>query len=113
MKQITAIFQPHRLEQIEQALHALPHLPGFTIHSARGHARGHGVDHRHTSDEWAPDSHNKLVLLVYCSDEQMPALVAAICQAARTGVSGDGVVAVSELVDFVRIRTGERGNAAA
>lgn len=112
MKQITAIFQPHRLEHVEQALHALPHLPGFTIHSARGHARGHGANHRHTSDEWAPDTHDKLVILVYCADEHAPAVVTAIRQAAHTGVPGDGVIAVTDLVDLVRIRTGERGDAA-
>ena len=113
MKQVTAIFQPHRLDQVEQALHELPHLPGFTIHSARGHARGHGADHRHTSDEWAPDMHDKLVMLVYCAEEHVPAVVAAIRQAAYTGVPGDGIIAVTELVDLVRIRTGERGDAAA
>ena len=112
MKQVTAIFQPHRLEQIEQALHALPHLPGFTTHTARGHARGHGADHSHTPDEWAPDEHDKLVMLLYCADEHAPAVVAAIRQAAYTGVPGDGVIAISELVDLVRIRTGERGDAA-
>jgi len=112
MKQVTAIFQPHRLEQVEQALHALPHLPGFTVHSARGHARGHGADHRHTSDEWAPDAHDKLVMLVYCPDASVPVVVAAIRQAAYTGVPGDGVIAVTELVDLVRIRTGEGGDAA-
>ena len=109
MKQVTAIFQPHRLDQVEQALHELPHLPGFTIYSARGH----GADPRHTSDEWAPDAHDKLVMLVYCAEEHVPAVVAAIRQAAYTGVPGDGIIAVTELVDLVRIRTGERGDAAA
>ena len=113
MKQITAIFQPHRLEQVEQALRALPHLPGFTIHSARGHARGHGPDHGNTSDEWAPDAHDKLVILLYCAEDHVPAVVAAIRQAAYTGVPGDGIIATTELADLVRIRTGERGDAAA
>ena len=40
-------------------------------------------------------------------------LVDAICVAAHTGNRGDGMVAVTELGDLVRIRTGERGDAAA
>lgn len=113
MKQITAVFRPHRLEQVEQALRALPHLPGFTMHQARGHARGHGADHRFMPDEWNPDGHDSLVLIVFCSDSQAPSLVDTIGQAARTGHPGDGMIAVTELADLVRIRSGERGDAAA
>ncbi|MBT9530340.1 MAG: P-II family nitrogen regulator, partial [Pseudomonas sp.] len=69
MKQVTAIFRPIRLEAIEQALHALPHLPGFTILPAHGHPRGHGKDHSYIADEWSPDTHQHLVLLAFCSDE--------------------------------------------
>ncbi len=112
MKQITAIFQPHRLEQVEQALHAMPHLPGFTVHAARGHARGHGTEHRFDVDEWLPDAHEKLVLVMFCADALATPLVDAIAQAAHTGQIGDGMVAVTELTDLVRIRTGERGDAA-
>lgn len=113
MKQITAIFQPHRLEHVEQALHALPHLPGFTVHSARGHARGHGAEHRFDADEWNPAAHDKLVLTIFCADALAAPVVQAIERAARTGLAGDGVIAVTELAELVRIRTGERGDAAA
>ena len=112
MKQITAIFQPHRLEAVEQALHALPHLPGFTIHAARGHARGHGTGHHFTTDEWSPDAHDKRVLVMFCADADCAGAVDAIARAAHTGLPGDGVIGVAELVDLVRIHTGERGDAA-
>ena len=113
MKQITAIFRPHRLEQVEHALHALPNLPGFTLHAARGHARGHGAEHQFTPDEWNPDAHDKLVLVMFCADDDAMEMLNVICRAARTGNAGDGMVAMTELVDLVRIRTGERGDAAA
>lgn len=113
MKQITAVFRPHRLEQVERALHALPHLPGFTIHLAQGHARGHGTDHGFIPDEWKPDAHDSLVLVVFCTDSHAVDLVEAVAGAARTGQPGDGMIAVAELTELVRIRTGERGEAAA
>lgn len=112
MKQITAILQPHRLEKIEAALHALPHFPGFTLFKAQGHPRGHGVDHAFVADEWEPDQHARLLMLIYCTDEQVEALVQAIELAARTGQAGDGLIAVTEVLDVVRIRSGERGDAA-
>lgn len=110
MKQITAILQPHRLEKVEEALHRQPHFPGFTLLNAQGHPRGHGAGHAYVADEWDPDHHARLVLLMYCADEHAPALVDAIEQAAHTGQAGDGLIAVTEVVDIVRIRSGERGN---
>ena len=112
MKQVTAIFRPIRLEAVEHALHALPHLPGFTILPAHGHPRGHGINHSYIADEWSPDGHQHLVLVAFCCAEVVEELVQAIEKAAHTGVPGDGIVAVAPLTDVVRIRTGERGDAA-
>lgn len=112
MKQITAIIRPHRLEEVEAALHELPHFPGFTAFSSLGHPRGHGRDHHFAGDEWSPDSHPQIVLLVFCADDATAGIVDAIANAARTGLSGDGIVGVTELIDVVRIRTGERATAA-
>lgn len=110
MKQITAIFQPHRLEKVEDALHRLPHFPGFTLLKAQGHPRGHGAGNAYVADEWEPDHHARVVLLMYCADEHATALVQAIEQAAHTGQAGDGLIAITEVTDIVRIRSGEHGN---
>ncbi|NMG32636.1 P-II family nitrogen regulator [Aromatoleum evansii] len=112
MKQITAVIRQQRLEAVEAALHALPHLPGFTILKATGHPRGHGQDHHFVADEWNPDAHDALVLLVLCTDDDAPAIVEAVTKAAHTGQPGDGIVGVAELAAAVRIRTGERDAAA-
>jgi len=112
MKQIIAIVQPHRLENIEQAMHRLDPLPGFTIFPARGHPRGQGPRHAFVPTEWSPDTHDRLVLMMFCADEQALSVVEAIRAAAYTGNSGDGLIAVSELADVLRIRSGERGDAA-
>ncbi|MBA2721581.1 MAG: P-II family nitrogen regulator [Methylibium sp.] len=112
MKHITAIIQPHRLEHVERALHAVTHLPGFTIHASRGHARGHGTDHGFTPDECNPDAHVRLVPIMFCRDAAAAELVDTICRAAHTGNACDGMVAVSGVSELVRIRTGDRGDAA-
>lgn len=112
MKQIIAILQPHRLEQIEQALHGLNHLSGFTFFPAHGHSRGQGPQHAFAPTEWNPDAHDRLVLMMFCADAHVPSVVEAIRAAAYTGNPGDGLIAVSELADVQRIRSGERGDAA-
>ena len=42
-------------------------------------------------------------------DEQVEPLIADICSAARTGRYGDGKIFVENVIDAIRIRTGERG----
>ena len=112
MKQIIAIVRPLWLENIEQALHSLDHLPGFTLFPARGHPRGQGPQHTFAATEWSPDTHDRLILMMFCADEQVQTAVEAIRAAACTGNPGDGLIAVSELADVLRIRSGERGDAA-
>lgn len=110
MKQILAVIQPHMLPKVEHALHALPHFPGFTLLHAQGRGRGRGQGHAYRPTVWDLDSHDKAVLLILASDGLALQIVETIRQNAHTGLAGDGVIAVSELVEVVRIRTGERGD---
>ena len=54
----------------------------------------------------------KIKIEVVITDDQLPAAMEAIQSAARTGRIGDGKIFVSEIIDVVRIRTGEGGAAA-
>ena len=110
MKQITAIIQPHMLGKVEHALHALPHFPGFTLLRAKGHGRGRAAWHAYHPTEWDMDSHDKVALIILCADPLAPLIVDAIRQSAHTGLPGDGIIAVCEAGEVVRIRTGERGD---
>ncbi len=51
-------------------------------------------------------------MLIYCTDAQVDALVQVIERAANTGLAGDGLIAVTEVLQAVRIRNGVRGDAA-
>ena len=106
MKQITAIIQPHMLAKVEHALRELAQFPGFTVLRAKGHGRPTA-----TADgkaELAFEEHDKL-LLMFCSDATVSQIVATICENAHTGLPGDGVIAVTEAIELIRIRTGEHG----
>jgi nitrogen regulatory protein P-II 1 len=45
-------------------------------------------------------------------DERVEEVVATLLEAARTGEIGDGKIFIAEVLDAVRIRTGERGESA-
>lgn len=109
MKQITAIIQPHMLAKVERALHELPHFPGFTLLRAKGHGRGRAAGHAYHATEWEMDEHDKSVLLILCSDQIAPQIIETIRRNAHTGLPGDGLIAVSEVAQVMRIRTGEHG----
>lgn len=110
MKQITAIIQPHMLGEVERALHALPHFPGFTLLRAKGHSRGRAAGHAYHTTEWDMDAHDKVALLVFCTQSLAPLIVDAIRKSAHTGLPGDGVIAVCEADEVLRIGSGERGD---
>jgi len=112
MKQILAIIKTHRLEHVEQALHRLDRFPGFTLFETHGHPRGAGPHHAYAATEWNPDVHESLVLMMYCDDALVRPVTEAIRLAAHTGNPGDGMIAVSDVESIVRIRTGERDDAA-
>ncbi len=104
MKRIEAFIQPHRLNRVVAALHRLERFPGFTVlHGhGQGHGRGTGGHHAFGSEEGLL-FHDRRVLVVICEDDQAGTIVDAIRQAAHTGTRGDGVIAVSEIAEVLRI----------
>ena len=112
MKQIIAIVRPGVVEKVEHALHALEHFPGFTLVRVKGESRGRAAGHVYAPAEWNIEEHDNAMLLILCSDEVAPQAAQAIRQAARTGRPGDGVIAISEVAQVLRIGSDERGDAA-
>ena len=93
MKQITAVIQPHMLTKVQHALHALPHCPGFTLLSAKGHSRGRAPGHAYHPTEQDMDLRVRQALLIICSDTHAPSIVDAI----RRVESGQGVVVLTDM----------------
>lgn len=104
MKRIEAFLQPHRLTQVMHTLHQLPRFPGLTVIDAHGQGHGRGAGGHFIYDEQCLIYHGRKLLIVICEDAEASALAHAIAAAAHTGNAGDGIVAVSEIADLVRIR---------
>lgn len=112
MKEIKAIIQPHMVQHVLDALHALPHFPGITVSDCQGQGRGRGP-----AGHYAPTSESiflakRVKLEVLCADAIADDIVKAIRAAAHTGNAGDGIIMVVDLAQVVRIRTGEEQNSA-
>lgn len=111
VKKIEAIIKPFKLDEVKEALHEVG-LQGMTVSEVKGFGRQRGHTELYRGAEYVVDFLPKLRLEVVLADDQVDAALEAISKAAHTGKIGDGKVFVSDVIDAMRIRTGERGNSA-
>ena len=111
MKKIEAVIKPFKLDEVEEALQELG-LQGMTVIEAKGYGRQKGHTELYRGAEYVVDFLPKIKVEVVLPDDQLEAALEAIVGAARTGRIGDGKIFVSEVLDVLRIRTGETGDAA-
>ena len=112
MKKIEAIIKPHKLDDVKDALDALG-IHGLTANEVEGFGqqKGHAeifLGSEKRTIEFVP----KVKIELIVDDEAAEQAEAAIVKSAQTGRIGDGKIFVSECIDAVRIRTGERGSEA-
>jgi nitrogen regulatory protein P-II 1 len=111
MKKIEAVIKPFKLDEVKEALQDLG-VQGMTVMEAKGYGRQKGHTELYRGAEYVVDFLPKIKIEVVVPDDQLAAAIEAITNAARTGRIGDGKIFISELLDVVRIRTGESGSAA-
>jgi nitrogen regulatory protein P-II 1 len=111
MHKVEAIIRPERLEEVQHELEALG-LTGLTVTEVRGAGRQAGYVERYRGLEYRVRLIAKVKIEVVVPDELLDRVLASIQSAGRTGEVGDGKIFVTRVDDAVRIRTGERGEAA-
>jgi len=111
MKKVDAIIKPFKLDEVREALSEAG-VAGLTVTEAKGFGRQKGHTEHYRGAEYQVDFLPKIRLEVVVRDDQLDAVVRAITGAANTQKIGDGKIFVSDVLDAVRIRTGERGEAA-
>jgi nitrogen regulatory protein PII len=111
MKQITAVVRPSKVDAVKNALVAIE-VVGMTINDVRGFGRQKGQVERYRGNEFTVDFLSKIRITTVVADDKVDAAISAISEAARTGEIGDGKIFVTSVEQVVRIRTGERGDAA-
>lgn len=111
MTKIECVIRPERFEEVNAALAELG-IVGMTTSEVRGCGRQRGYVERYRGMEYQVRLIPKMKLELIVPDQQVESVVTAITQAGRTGEVGDGKIFLSHIDDAVRIRTGERGEAA-
>jgi nitrogen regulatory protein P-II 1 len=111
MKKIEAIIQPHKIDDVKDALVAIG-IDGMTISEVRGHGRQKGHTEVYRGQEYKIDLLPKVKVEMVVSADRSDDVIKALSAAARTGKIGDGKIFVSEVAEAIRIRNGDRGDAA-
>jgi nitrogen regulatory protein P-II 1 len=99
------------LDAVRNALHEV-NVTGMTISEVQGYGRQKGHTETYRGTEYQIEFIPKIKIEVVVSEEIENSVVEAIMKTARTGKFGDGKIFITALDDVIRIRTGERGEAA-
>jgi nitrogen regulatory protein P-II 1 len=108
MKKIEAIIRPERLEDIKEELNKL-NVNGLTISQVMGCGKQKGWKEYFRGQEVLLNVLPKTKLEIVVTDAQVENIVDIIVNIARTGDVGDGKIFIYDVLDTIRIRTGERG----
>ena len=111
MKKIEAIIKPYKLDEVKDALTAMGVI-GMTVSEVRGFGRQKGHTELYRGSEYTIDFLPKIRIELVVPDGLADKVVDTITSAARTGSIGDGKVFIQPVETAVRIRTGERDEAA-
>ena len=108
MKLVTAIIQPHRVDEVRAAVEAVG-VKGVTVSEAAGYGRQKGHTEVYRGAEYTVDLVPKAKVEVLVDDSDIVDGLDVVVKAAQTGRIGDGKVWVIPVDDVARVRTGEHG----
>jgi nitrogen regulatory protein P-II 1 len=111
MKKIEAIIQPHKLEQVKEALIGIG-IQGMTVVEVRGHGRQKGHKEVYRGQEYQVDLLPKIKLEMVVPSGRAEEVTTALAAAARSGAIGDGKIFITDVAEAIRIRNDDRGEAA-
>ena len=111
MKMVTAIIKPFKLDEVREALSAIG-VQGITVTEVKGFGRQKGHTELYRGAEYVVDFLPKVKVEAAMTDDLVDRAIEAIERAANTGKIGDGKIFVFDLLQVVRIRTGETGASA-
>ena len=112
MHKIEAIIRPEKLDDVKNSL-AAAGFTGLNIVHVTGRGAQKGIVHMGRGGEtYEVDMLPKVKIEVVVKDSDADRAIKLICDAARTGNIGDGKIFLMPVTDAIRVRTGERGEAA-
>ena len=111
MKLVTAVIKPHKWEDVRVALETVG-VTGMTVSEVSGYGRQKGHVEVYRGAEYDVTLVPKVRLEIVVADADVDMILVAIQGSASTGKIGDGKLWVSPVETVVRVRTGDRDDAA-
>jgi nitrogen regulatory protein P-II 1 len=111
MKKVEAIIKPFKLDEVKNALNAIG-VNGMTVTEVKGFGRQKGHVEVYRGTEYEVTFLPKVKIEVVIPDAIIDKVISTIIEKAKTGNIGDGKIFIYSLEDVIRIRTGEKGEAA-
>ena len=111
MKKVEAIIKPFKLDEVKEALSKIG-IYGMTITEVKGFGRQKGHVEVYRGTEYEVNFIPKIKIEVVVPDAIINKVIETILDKAKTGSIGDGKIFIFSPEDVIRIRTGERGEAA-
>jgi nitrogen regulatory protein P-II 1 len=108
MKLIIAYIQPHRLEQVKEALFKAE-IHKMSVTNSLGCGEQMGYEESYRGIKFSVNLLKKVRLEIAVNNDFVEKATSAIVDGARTGEIGDGKIFIVDLAECVRIRTGEKG----
>jgi nitrogen regulatory protein P-II 1 len=111
MKKVEAIIKPFKLDEVKDALNSIG-IHGMTVTEVKGFGRQKGHVEVYRGAEYEVNFIPKIKIEVVIPDSMIDKVISTIIDKAKTGNIGDGKIFIYSLEDVIRIRTGEKGEAA-
>ncbi len=111
MKLVIAYIQPHKLNDVKQALYKAQ-VCKMSVTNAMGCGEQHGYEESYRGIKFEVNLLKKVRIEIAVNQDFVDQTINAIIEGAKTGEIGDGKIFILDLAECVRIRTGERGQEA-
>jgi nitrogen regulatory protein P-II 1 len=111
MKYVLAFIPHDRLDALVDTLEE-EHVHGLSVSESRGFGQEHDPRHPEHRDHPGVDFVRKLRVEIVCRDTEVESVLDAFSRLKQSGRHGAGKVFVLNVHDALRLKTGERGDAA-
>lgn len=108
MKKIEVIVRPNKFEDVKEELEKI-NINGITVSQVMGCGRQKGWKEVYRGTVVEMHMLHKIKMELVLKDEDVERVLDVIVRAAKTDEVGDGKIFIFDVVDVLRIRTGERG----
>ena len=111
MNKIEAIIKPFKLDDVKDALNNIG-VTGMTISEVKGAGRQKGHTEMYRGAEYRVEFNPKIKIELVVQTDLVDKVVQVLREAAQSGKIGDGKIFVLPVEQVLRVRTGERDEAA-